>query len=160
MSGDFLQNGDMTDTPERRARRLIDAALEAAGWLVRSRDDLDLSAGRGIAVAEFPLMRGFGFADYMLYVDRLAAGAIEAKAGGTLGGVEAQSEKYAFGVPVDLSVHEGPPPFCSYPTARSPASPTPSTRPPAAGKCSTSPGPRRWRGGWRRPKARDRSAPG
>ena len=38
----------MTDTPERRARRVIDANLEAAGWLVQSHDDLDLTAGSGI----------------------------------------------------------------------------------------------------------------
>ena len=101
----------MTDTPEWKARRLIDANLKAAGWLVQSRDDLDLGAGPGIAVAGFPMKPGFGFADYLLYVDRFAAGAVEAKAGGTLTGVEAQSEKYAYGVPEDLSVHERPLPF-------------------------------------------------
>ena len=50
----------MTDTPERKARRIIDANLEAAGWLVRSHDDLDLAAGSGIAVREFPMKPGFG----------------------------------------------------------------------------------------------------
>ena len=43
----------MTDTPERKARRIIDANLVAAGWLVQSHDDLDLAAGSGIAVREF-----------------------------------------------------------------------------------------------------------
>jgi hypothetical protein len=33
-----------------------------------------LSAGRGIAVREFPMKSGFGFADYLLYLDRKAAG--------------------------------------------------------------------------------------
>ena len=84
----------MTDTPERKARRIIDANLEAAGWLVRSHDDLDLTVGYGIAVREFPMKPGFGTADYVLYVDRMAIGAIEAKPGGTLTGVEDQSEKY------------------------------------------------------------------
>jgi len=75
-------------------RREIDANLSAAGWAVQDRDDLDLTAGRGIAVRNFTMKSGFGFADYLLYVDRKAAGAVEAKAEGTLTGVEAQSAKY------------------------------------------------------------------
>ena len=101
----------MTDTPEQRARRAIDANLEAAGWLVQRRDEMDLSAGLGIAVTEFPMKPGFGFADYLLYIDRIAVGAIEAKATGTLTGVEAQSAKYSYGVPSGLSVHANPLPF-------------------------------------------------
>ena len=101
----------MTDTPERKARRIIDANLEAAGWLVRSHDDLDLTAGYGIAVREFPMKPGFGTADYVLYVDRMAIGAIEAKPGGTLTGVEEQSGKYAVGLPDDLPAHHRPLPF-------------------------------------------------
>jgi type I restriction enzyme R subunit len=31
-------------------------------------------------VREFPMKPGFGFADYLLYLDRRAAGAVEAKA--------------------------------------------------------------------------------
>lgn len=91
----------MSELPEQKARRDIDADLAAAGWLVQDRDDLDLTAGRGIAVREFPMMSGFGFADYLLYVDRQAIGAIEAKATGTLSGVEAQSAKSA-GLPESL----------------------------------------------------------
>lgn len=83
----------MPDTPEQAARREIDADLAAAGWLVQDRSDLDLSAGRGIAVREFPMKSGFGFADHLLYLDRKALGAVEAKAEGTLTGVEAQSAK-------------------------------------------------------------------
>ena len=71
----------MPETPEQRARREIDADLEAAGWVVQDKDELDLTAGRGIAVREFPMKSGFGFADYLLYLDRKAAGAVEAKAG-------------------------------------------------------------------------------
>ena len=66
--------------------------------MVWSHDDLDLTAGSGIAVREFPMKPGFGTADYVLYVDRMAIGAIEAKPGGTLTGVEEQSEKYAVGM--------------------------------------------------------------
>jgi type I restriction enzyme R subunit len=101
----------MPETPEQKARRAIDANLAAAGWLVQGRDALDLTAGRGIAVCEFPLKPGFGFADYLLYLDRKAIGAVEAKAEGTLTGVEAQSAKYAAGLPDLLPAHSRPLPF-------------------------------------------------
>ena len=64
---------------------------------MQNRDDLDLAAGPGIAAREFPMKPGFSFADYLLYLDRKAVGVIEAKAAGTLTGVEPQSEKYAGG---------------------------------------------------------------
>jgi type I restriction enzyme R subunit len=99
------------ETPEDRARREIDADLTAAGWLVQDRDDIDLAAGRGIAVRGFPMKPGFGFADYLLYLDRRALGAVEAKAHGTLSGVEAQSAKYAAGLPDNLPAHRRPLPF-------------------------------------------------
>ncbi len=101
----------MTRTPEQRARSDIDASLTAAGWSVQDREDIDLTAGRGIAVREFPMKPGFGFADYLLYLDRKAVGAIEAKATGTLTGVEPQSAKYAAGLPDDLPAHRRPLPF-------------------------------------------------
>lgn len=101
----------MPETPEQKARREIDAKLIASGWLVQDRDDLDLTAGRGIAVREFPMKSGFGFADYLLYLDRKAVGAVEAKAAGTLTGVEAQSAKYAAGLPDNLPAHHRPLPF-------------------------------------------------
>ncbi len=51
--------------------------------------EIDISAGLGVAVREFPLATGF--ADYMLYVDRGAAGVIETKPDGhALTGVEIQ----------------------------------------------------------------------
>ena len=101
----------MPETPEQKARREIDADLTAAGWVVQSLDDLDLTASRGIAVREFQMKPGFGFADYLLYLDRKAAGAVEAKAEGTLTGVEAQSAKYAAGLPDNLPAHHRPLPF-------------------------------------------------
>ncbi|HEV3385312.1 MAG TPA: DEAD/DEAH box helicase family protein [Gemmata sp.] len=101
----------MPETPEQLARREIDGNLKAAGWLVQNRDDLDLTAGRGIAVCEFPLKTGFGFADYLLYLDRKAIGAVEAKAEGTLAGVEPQSAKYAAGLPDNLPAHRRPLPY-------------------------------------------------
>ncbi|MGH8863235.1 MAG: DEAD/DEAH box helicase family protein [Burkholderiales bacterium] len=101
----------MPETPEQKARREIDADLTAAGWLVLDRADLDLTAGRGIAVREFPMKSGFGFVDYLLYLDRKAVGAIEAKAQGTLTGVEEQSAKYAAGLPDKVPAHTRPLPF-------------------------------------------------
>jgi type I restriction enzyme R subunit len=85
-------------TPEQRARQTIDGLLTAAGWQVQDRAALDLGASRGVAVREFPLITGF--ADYLLFVDRKAIGAVEAKAEGVpLSGIEPQSEKYGAGLP-------------------------------------------------------------
>jgi type I restriction enzyme R subunit len=101
----------MPDTPEQKARREIDIDLAAAGWLVQNLDEIDLTAGRGIAAREFQMRPGFGFADYLLYLDRKALGAVEAKPDGTLSGVEAQSAKYAAGLPDNLPAHKRPLPF-------------------------------------------------
>ena len=69
----------MTDTPEQRAWRAIDANLKDAGWSVQDLDEIDLTAGQGVAVREFPMKPGFGSADYVLYLNFQAVGAIEAK---------------------------------------------------------------------------------
>ena len=63
--------------PEQKARDNIDAQLEQAGWVVQSKNKLDLSAGLGIAVREF--QTDIGPADYVLFVDKRAVGVIEAK---------------------------------------------------------------------------------
>src|SRR5437870_4022640 len=85
-------------TPEARARGHIDERLRAAGWVAQARAELNLSAGRGVAVREFALRTGF--ADYLLFVERKAIGAVEAKAEGTpLSGIESQSAKYGAGLP-------------------------------------------------------------
>src|SRR5206468_2114364 len=56
--------------------------------------------------------RGFGHADYLLYVDGQAAGAVEAKPEGTtLTGVEIQSGKYSDGLPSELPAWVRPLPF-------------------------------------------------
>jgi type I restriction enzyme R subunit len=83
-------------TPEAKARQSIDQKLAQAGWLVQDLKQLDLSAGRGIAVREYPT--DTGPADYVLFVDRLACGVIEAKkdaAGETLTAAETQTVRYA-----------------------------------------------------------------
>ena len=98
--------------PEERARVKIDAALEAAGWVVQDREMMNLAAGRGVAVREFKLAQGHGYADYLLFVDRKAVGVLEAKAEGhTLSGVEPQAAMYAAGLPANLKPPVKPLPF-------------------------------------------------
>jgi type I restriction enzyme R subunit len=88
-------------TPEQKARQEIDRQLEQCGWVVQSFRDMNISAGLGVAVREFPLKSGF--ADYLLYADCKALGIVEAKPEGhTLTGVETQSGKYLDGLPNGL----------------------------------------------------------
>ena len=99
-------------TPEEQARTNIDEMLTRAGWAVQDADALNLYAGKGVAVREFPLKSGHGHADYLLYVNQRAAGIVEAKPEGfTLKGVEVQSEKYSTGLPDNLPVYRRPLPF-------------------------------------------------
>jgi type I restriction enzyme R subunit len=103
----------MKETPEARARQNIDRLLAEAGWTVQSREDVNLNAGRGVAVREFPMKPGFGEADYLLYVDGQALGVIEAKKeGSTLTGFEIQTAKYSEGLPDALPAPRRPLPFC------------------------------------------------
>jgi type I restriction enzyme R subunit len=103
----------MPDTPEARARRNIDQLLNDAGWIVQSRDETNITAGRGVAIREFPLKSGYGEADYLLYVDAIPAGVVEAKKEGeTLTSHEIQTEKYSVGLPAELKPYRKPLPFC------------------------------------------------
>lgn len=102
----------MSLNPEQEARQQIDAMLHASGWHVQNNNALNLAAGRGIAVREFPLKKGHGFADYLLYIDRKAAGVVEAKkVGELLTGAEVQTEKYSVGLPNNLPFYVRPLPF-------------------------------------------------
>ena len=99
-------------TPEQRARASIDVLLAAAGWAVQDASAANLHAACGVAIREFPLQPGHGFADYLLYVDGRAAGVIEAKKEGfALTGVETQSAKYTAGLPDGLPRWHNPLPF-------------------------------------------------
>ena len=99
-------------TPEQQARAKIDEMLRRSGWVVQDADSLNLYSGQGVAVREFALKPGHGYADYLLYVNRRAAGVVEAKPEGfTLTGVEIQSEKYSTGLPDTLPVYRRPLPF-------------------------------------------------
>lgn len=102
----------MTPTPEQEARQHIDAALEYPGWVVQDRADMNLAAGPGVAVREFKMTSGHGFADYLLFVQRKAVGVLEAKpAGYALGSVELQADKHAKGLPAELRPPVRPLPF-------------------------------------------------
>ncbi len=48
------------NAPEAKAREKIDAQLAQAGWIVQYRDELNLTAGEGIAVGEFKLEESLG----------------------------------------------------------------------------------------------------
>jgi len=99
-------------TPEQQARQEIDAALAGVGWIVQDRDEMNLAAGLGVAVREFRMAPGHGFADYMLFVDGQAVGVLEAKpVGYTLSSVELQADKYAAGLPAGLNPPVNPLPF-------------------------------------------------
>lgn len=106
-------------TPEAKARKTIDALLLSAGWHVCGVADANIHAALGVAIREFPLNPGFGFADYLLYVNGKACGVIEAKKeGATLTGVEVQSGRYAQGLPASLPAWRRPLPFLWESTGR------------------------------------------
>jgi type I restriction enzyme R subunit len=74
-------------TPEEEARERIDQLLDAAGWRVQDRNELNLGAALGMAGRGFPLT--MGFSDYLLFVKRRPIGVVEAKAMSTpLSGVD------------------------------------------------------------------------
>jgi type I restriction enzyme R subunit len=97
-------------TPEEAARQKIDRLLTGAGWKIQDFNDLNLGAALGVVVREFPLQSGF--ADYLLFIDREAVGAIEAKPeGSTLSGVEEQTGGYLSGLPEEIPHINNPLPF-------------------------------------------------
>ncbi|MDT0685578.1 type I restriction-modification enzyme R subunit C-terminal domain-containing protein [Autumnicola psychrophila] len=86
----------VNQNPEQIARDKIDKMLSDAGWEIQSKDKINLSASKGVAVREY--QTDAGFADYVLFVDRIPVGVIEAKKedeGHRLTVVEEQSKDYA-----------------------------------------------------------------
>ncbi len=83
-------------TPEQEARDKIDIKLNDSGWVVQKREKIDWSASHGIAVREY--WTDVGPADYVLFVNKIPVGIIEAKKkeeGHKLTVVEEQSAEYA-----------------------------------------------------------------
>jgi type I restriction enzyme R subunit len=96
--------------PEEEARKKIDELLTKAGWSVQDHRERNLGVSSGIAIRNVPLKTGE--ADYLLFVNRKAVGAIEAKpVGTTLSGVAEQSEKYVRGIPDKIPHVMKPLPF-------------------------------------------------
>jgi type I restriction enzyme R subunit len=86
----------MNQNPEQIARDKIDQMLIDAGWLVQSKDKVNLSAGIGVALRE--VNTDTVPADYILFVNAKAVGVVEAKAedlGFKLTQVEDQSQRYS-----------------------------------------------------------------
>src|SRR4030042_5102110 len=82
--------------PEVKARQQIDKDLIQAEWIIQNKNQLNLSAGLGIAVREYPT--DSGPADYILFIDKKPVGVIEAKKpeeGVRLTFHEDQTSKYA-----------------------------------------------------------------
>lgn len=131
------------NAPEQQARAELDCLLQAAGWAVQSVDAANLHAARGVALREFPLEPGHGFADYLLYVDGKACGVVEAKKqGATLTGVEVQSgPAMRKACPRACRPGSGRCRSCTSPPASKPTSPRAWTRrrAPATSSPSTSP---------------------
>ena len=64
-------------TPEEKARILIDQMFHDAGWKVVSRDDY--SADTSAAAIEEGILQGGKEADYLLFINGMAVGVLEAK---------------------------------------------------------------------------------
>ncbi len=81
---DNIMTKDKNQNPEQIARDKIDKMLIDAGWIVQSKNEVDLGAGRGVALREYQAKTksrssGTGYADYVLFVDKNPVGIIEAK---------------------------------------------------------------------------------
>lgn len=82
--------------PEQIARDIIDKQLIASGWVIQTMKVVNLHAGIGVAIREFPT--DAGIADYLLFVDGKPCGVIEAKRndeGHRINTHENQGEDYA-----------------------------------------------------------------
>jgi len=83
-------------SPEEKARVAIDQKLVQSGWIIQDMKQLNLVAGLGVAVREFPTSTGE--VDYALFVDGIPVGVVEAKrseGGENITTVEEQSARYA-----------------------------------------------------------------
>ena len=106
-----MSSAGIKNTPENRAREKIDALLVQSGWTVQDYGEMNLTLP-AVAVREFKLSRGHGFADYLLFVDGVAVGVCEAKkVGVSVRNVEVQTQKYVEGLPPDLDAPHKPLPF-------------------------------------------------
>ena len=83
-------------TPEQKAREIIDKKLEQSGWIIQDAQKINLFAGLGVAVREFPISTGP--VDYALFLEGIPVGIVEAKrddVGENITEVERQDSRYA-----------------------------------------------------------------
>ena len=94
---------------EREARQTIDNMLEASGWQIQNYTERQIDASLGIAVREY-LLQDEQQADYLLFINGVAVGILEAKKEGmTLGGAMQQAERYHASLPDTLTTLLGCP---------------------------------------------------
>lgn len=67
----------LNQNPEQLARDEIDKQLKACGWIIQSKNQINLNAEVGVAVREY--QTDVGPADYVLFIDKKPVGIIEAK---------------------------------------------------------------------------------
>lgn len=83
-------------TPEAKARVEIDKKLFAVGYTLQDMKDFNPAVSLGVAVREYPTQSGP--VDYLLFINKIPVGVIEAKAtnkGESLTSVADQSKRYA-----------------------------------------------------------------
>ncbi|MBI4019155.1 MAG: DEAD/DEAH box helicase family protein [Candidatus Aenigmarchaeota archaeon] len=99
--------------PEDKARHdIINPALKAAGWEIQHYKTANPRSSKGVVIEFFQMGKDVGEADYVLFVNGVAVGILEAKKEGeTLTGKEFQSKKYATGFPEDFRCIDTPLPF-------------------------------------------------
>jgi type I restriction enzyme R subunit len=100
-------------TPELKARHTkINPKLISAGWDIQDYKTADIRCSKGIAVEYFQMGKDVGEADYVLFVNGIAVGVVEAKKEGvTLIGKETQTKGYAEGFPESFRSISLPLPF-------------------------------------------------
>ena len=70
-------SNNINQNPEQIARDKIDQMLMLAGWVVQSKQKVNLNESKGVAVREY--QTDVGPADYVLFIDRKPVGIIEAE---------------------------------------------------------------------------------
>lgn len=85
-------------TPEQRAREVVDSLLTGAGWAVQDMASFNRNVAEGVAVREF--VTKAGPCGYLPFVGAKGCGVIEAKkAGITLSRVAEQATRYQSHLP-------------------------------------------------------------
>lgn len=101
----------INQSPEQKARDNIDAMLVKAGWAVQSIEEVNFAAAKGVVIRG--CQTDIGPTDYVMFVNRIPVGVIEAKRedeGQRLLAAEEQSSDYAR-AQLKYNLNEEPLPF-------------------------------------------------